>query len=88
MSRTQKLAVAFMISILIATILLTAHVATLHAAPFRPPRTTPSGQRSTPTATATPAADSRSLSCDMRRRYSATSCDPNQRPARPGSYAR
>lgn len=82
MSRTQKLATTFMLCILLSTILLTAYVAVAHAAPFRPPRTTPSSpSRSRPTAT--PDNSSRSLRCDMRRRYSATSCDPNNRPANP-----
>lgn len=50
--------------------------------------TTPQEQRdrrtpSTVTPRPTPGPTPGGLGCDMRRRYSATSCDPNNRPASP-----
>lgn len=83
MSRTQKLATTFMLCILLSTILLTAYVAVAHAAPFRPPRTTPSSpSRSRPTATATPDGNF-GLKCHYHRSYGPRNCDPNNRPANP-----
>lgn len=54
------------------------------------PRTPPSERRtpSTVTPRPTPAPTPGGLGCDMRRRYSATSCDPNNRPASPRGGAR
>lgn len=72
MTRRQNLYVAFVIAILAATLMLIAYVATVHAAPVRPPRDT-TEQRTVAPRPSPP-------TCIMSRYTQPGNCNPERRP--------
>lgn len=86
MTRNQNLAVAFLLIILVATIMLTAYVATVHAAPaatnFRPPRATATAQDANDDdAPSRPRIVPTGRPCEMNRWTTPRNCNPDRRPA-------
>ena len=72
MTRNQNLYVAFVIAILAATLMLIAYVATVHAAPARPPRDT-TEQRTVAPRPSPP-------TCEWNRYTTPRNCNPERRP--------